>query len=107
MTKSRVVRAVFSRKGKVALGVVALVVVGGMLCPEEAQATLVKQVTKTSNIINGPIKKLGLTAATLGGLTFSIVKGNVKLAGLVLLIAGITSLTLAWVGGDMSIGKVG
>lgn len=72
--------------------------------PEYAvAATLEAQLDKVGVVANGKFKTIGLTAATIGGGIWSVVKGNLKLAGIIVAIGIVLSLYLEWIAGGMTI----
>jgi hypothetical protein len=64
-------------------------------------ATLEQQLDKVGVVANGKFKTIGLTAATIGGGIWSVVKGNLKLAGIIIVIGITLSLYLEWIAGGM------
>jgi hypothetical protein len=72
--------------------------------PETALAVnLEDQLDKVGKIANGKFKTIGLTAATIGGAIWAVVKGNLKLAGIIIAIGVTLSLYLEWIAGGMVI----
>jgi len=66
-----------------------------------AAANLEQQLDKVATVANGKFKTVGLTAATIGGGIWSVVKGNLKLAGIIIAIGITLSLYLEWIAGGM------
>jgi hypothetical protein len=64
-------------------------------------ANLEQQLDKVGAVANGKFKTIGLTAATIGGGIWSVVKGNLKLAGIIVAIGITLSLYLEWIAGGM------
>jgi hypothetical protein len=66
-----------------------------------AANNLEQQLDKVGAVANGKFKTIGLTAATIGGGIWSVVKGNLKLAGIIIAIGITLSLYLEWIAGGM------
>jgi hypothetical protein len=60
-------------------------------------ANLEQQLDKVGTVANGKFKTIGLTAATIGGAIWSVVKGNIKLTGIIIAIGISMSLYLEWI----------
>lgn len=74
------------------------------LIPEISLATtLENQLDKVGVLASGKFKTIGLTAATIGGSIWSVVKGNLKLTAIIIAIGITLSLYLEWVKGGMQI----
>jgi hypothetical protein len=73
--------------------------------PDSALAVnnLEQQLDKVGAVANGKFKTIGLTSATIGGGIWSVVKGNLKLAGIIIVIGITLSLYLEWIAGGMVI----
>ena len=66
-------------------------------------ATLEQQLDSINALTTDKIKKYGITGATIAGGIWAIIKGNVKLAGIIVLIGIILGYYLEWIAGGMSI----
>jgi hypothetical protein len=68
-----------------------------------ASATVEGQLDKVGALANGKIKTIGFsTAAILGGIG-AMVKGNPKLAGIIVVIGVVLSLYFEWIAGGMKL----
>lgn len=77
-----------------------------LLCmyPDTSLATSLEgQLDKVGGIANGKFKTIGLTAATIAGSIWSVVKGNLKLTGIIIAIGVSLSLYLEWITGGMKL----
>jgi hypothetical protein len=66
-------------------------------------ATLEQQLDSINSLTTNKIKTYGITGATIAGGIWAIIKGNVKLAGIIVLIGIILGYYLEWIAGGMSI----
>jgi hypothetical protein len=74
------------------------------LYPDSALAvTLEEQLDKVNSVATGKFKTIGITAATIGGAIWSIVKGNLKLTGVIIAIGISMSLYLQWIADGMKL----
>lgn len=72
--------------------------IAACIYPEIALAgNLEQQLDKVGTVANGKFKTIGLTAATIGGAIWSVVKGNIKLTGVIIAIGVSMSLYLEWI----------
>ena len=97
------------KTGKLAIGLVTFSAMIGLLLiclyPESVMAAnLEQQLDRVGAVANGKFKTIGLTAATIGGSIWSVVKGNLKLTGIIIAIGICMSLYLEWIAGGMVIG---
>jgi len=97
-----------SRDLKIIRNVIAICTMGLFLIislyPEISLAvSLDEQLTKVSGIANGTFKTVGLASATIGGGIWSVVKGNIKLTGIIIAIGVTLSLYLEWISSGMVI----
>ncbi|MDG1437087.1 MAG: hypothetical protein P8P83_04865 [Rickettsiaceae bacterium] len=97
------------RSQEVTISPIAMMTVGSLvliacLMPElSLAANLEDQLNKVKTVANGQFKTIGITAATIGGAIWSIVKGNLKLTGIIIAIALALSLQLQWIEGGMEL----
>ena len=89
------------------LSLIAFISFGVLLiictCPEVCLAAgLEGQLDKVGGLATGKLKTIGITTATIGGSIWSIVKGNLKLMGIIMGIGVCISLYLEWVAGGMT-----
>ncbi len=74
------------------------------LNPETVLAVnLEDQLDKVNAVATGKFKTIGLTAATIGGAIWAVVKGNLKLTGIIIAIGISMSLYLEWIAGGMQL----
>ena len=66
-------------------------------------ATLEEQLDSANILVTDKIKKYGIISASIAGGIWAIFKGNVKQAGIIVLIAVILSYYLSWVEGGMTL----
>lgn len=72
--------------------------IAACIYPDIALAgNLEQQLDKVGTVANGKFKTIGLTAATIGGAIWSVVKGNIKLTGVIIAIGVSMSLYLEWI----------
>ena len=76
-----------------------------MLFASDALAanSLEEQLDSIKTLTNDKIKTYGITGATIAGGIWAIIKGNVKLAGMIVLIGIILGYYLQWIAGGMAI----
>ena len=76
----------------------------GILFPEDVfAASLEEQLDSANTLVTDKIKKYGIISASIAGGIWAIFKGNVKQAGIIVLIAVILSYYLGWVEGGMTL----
>jgi hypothetical protein len=68
-----------------------------------AANSLEEQLDSINTLTNDKIKTYGITGATIAGGIWAIIKGNVKLAGIIVLIGIILGYYLQWIAGGMAI----
>ena len=72
--------------------------------PEVTLATSLEgQLDKIGDIASGKFKTVGLSAATIAAGIWSVIKGNLKLTGLIVAIGVSLSIYLSWLSGGMVI----
>jgi len=72
--------------------------------PEVTLATSLEgQLDKIGDIASGKFKVVGLSAATIAAGIWSVLKGNLKLTGLIVAIGVSLSIYLSWLSGGMVI----
>ena len=72
--------------------------------PEVTLATSLEgQLDKIGDIASGKFKTVGLSVATIAAGIWSVIKGNLKLTGLIVAIGITLSIYLSWLGGGMVI----
>ena len=72
------------------------------LCPNVAQAvSLEDQLDRVNTLTTDKIKKYGISGAAILSVIGAIIKGNIKLAGIAIVIAVMLALFLSWVAGGM------
>jgi len=65
--------------------------------------TLEQQLDKVGGLANGKIKTLGISGATILSAIYSVVRGNIKLAGIIVGIGVVLGFYLEWVSGGMKV----
>ena len=72
--------------------------------PEVTLATSLEgQLDKIGDIASGKFKVVGLSAATIAAGIWSVLKGNLKLTGIIVVIGVSLSIYLTWLSGGMVI----
>ena len=72
--------------------------------PEVTLATSLEgQLDKIGSVASGKFKTVGLSAATIAAGIWSVLKGNLKLTGIVVAIGVSLSIYLSWLSGGMVI----
>lgn len=72
--------------------------------PEVTLATSLEgQLDKIGDIASGKFKTVGLSAATIAAGIWSVLKGNLKLTGIIVAIGISLSIYLSWLSGGMTI----
>ncbi|BFD45510.1 MAG: hypothetical protein DMENIID0002_01560 [Rickettsia endosymbiont of Sergentomyia squamirostris] len=66
-------------------------------------ASLENQLDKAGGLANGKVKTIGLSAATVLSSIWSVVRGNIKLAGVIVAIGVILGFYLEWIAGGMKV----
>ena len=64
-------------------------------------ATLEDQLDQVGTLATGKFKTIGLSAATIGGAILSVLKGNIKLTGIIVAIGVVLGLYLEWIESGM------
>ncbi len=78
------------------------VVVLSIMFPEVARAVnLEDQLDRVNTLTTDRIKKYGVTGSVIFTVIAAIVRGNLKMVGIVVIIVIILALILAWVNGGM------
>ena len=84
--------------------VLMLMLLLAILLPEFAYAvSLEDQLTKANTLVTSKLKIYGITGSAIAGAIWAIFKGNVKLAGIIVVISVIMSLFFKWVEDGMTI----
>ena len=65
--------------------------------------SLESQLDKVGGLANGKLKTIGISAATILSAIWSVVRGNIKLAGGIVAIGVILALYLEWIAGGMKV----
>ena len=87
----------YQHKNKLALGAMCYILLG-ILMPEHAFAVrLEEQLDSANALVTDKVKKYGIIGASIAGGIWSIFKGNLKQAGVIVGIAIILSYYLKWV----------
>jgi hypothetical protein len=63
--------------------------------------TLEQQLDKVGALANGKVKTIGISGATILSAIYSVVRGNIKLAGVIVGIGAILGFYLEWVSAGM------
>lgn len=95
----------FGQKHKnIIISILSLYVLFAILFPEDVfAASLEEQLDSANTLVTDKIKKYGIISASIAGGIWAIFKGNVKQAGIIVLIAVILSYYLGWVEGGMTL----
>ena len=76
-----------------------------VMFPGQVLATkLEDQLDKVNSLMTDKIKKYGISGAVITGGIWSLFKGNIKLAGVIVMIGIILGFYLKWIEGGMQIG---
>lgn len=74
------------------------------LFPELTLATsLENQLDKVGGLASGKLKTIGISGATILSAIWSVVRGNIKLAGVIVAIGIILGFYLEWIAGGMKV----
>ena len=80
------------------------VVITTMLFPQQALATKIDdQLDAIDKIFTDKIKKYGISIATISGGIWALIKGNIKLLGVIVIIGVGLAYFLKWVNGGMTL----
>lgn len=75
-----------------------------VLFPEQASANKIDdQLDAIDKIFTEKVKKYGISIATISGGIWALVKGNIKLMGVIIIIGVALAYFLKWVGGGMTL----
>jgi hypothetical protein len=78
------------------------VIILGLLFPEVARAVnLEDQLDRVNTLTTDKVKKYGITGAAILSVIGAMARGNIKLVGVVIVIAIMLALLLAWIAGGM------
>jgi hypothetical protein len=78
------------------------VIILSIMFPEVARAVnLEDQLDRVNTLTTDKIKKYGITGAAIISVIGAMVRGNIKLVGMIIVIAILLALLLAWIAGGM------
>ena len=81
---------------------VLAIIILGLLFPDVARAVnLEEQLDRVNTLTTDKIKRYGITGAAILSVIGAMFKGNIKLVGIVIVIAIALAMFLAWVSGGM------